>query len=62
MPLKDLSVRLVVIRHAEHRCTEIMDRLTASDQFSRGELQDINRCRIYMRDFFILDIMNIQGT
>jgi hypothetical protein len=39
-----------------------MDCLTASNQFSRGELQDINRCRIYMRAFFISDIMNIQGT
>jgi hypothetical protein len=41
---------------------EIMDGLTASNQFSRGELQDINRCRIYMRAFFVTDIMNIQGT
>jgi hypothetical protein len=42
--------------------TTIMDCLTASNQFSIGELQDINRCRIYMRAFFISDIMNIQGT
>jgi hypothetical protein len=39
-----------------------MDCLTASNQFSRGELQDITRCRIYMRVFFLSDITNIQGT
>jgi hypothetical protein len=42
--------------------TSIMDCLMASNQFSSGELQDINRCRIYMRAFFISDITNIQGT
>jgi hypothetical protein len=42
--------------------TAIMDCLTASNQFSRGVLQDINRCRIYMRVFFLSDITNIQGT
>jgi hypothetical protein len=39
-----------------------MDFLTASNQFSRGELQDINRCRVFMWAFFISDITNIQGT
>jgi hypothetical protein len=39
-----------------------MDRITASKQFSCGELQDKNRCRIYMRASFISDIKNIQGT
>jgi hypothetical protein len=39
----------------------IMDCLTASNQLSRGELQDINRCRIYMRAFFLSDITNMQG-
>jgi hypothetical protein len=39
-----------------------MDCLMAYNQFSHRELQDINRCRIYMRAFFISDIMNIQGT
>jgi hypothetical protein len=42
--------------------TAIMDYLTASNQFSRGELQDIKRCRIYMQVFFLSDITNIQGT
>jgi hypothetical protein len=40
----------------------IMDCLTASNQFSRGELQDINRCRVYMRAFLLSDITNIQVT
>jgi hypothetical protein len=42
--------------------TVIVDCITASNQFSRGELQDINRCHIYMRAFFISYIINIQGT
>jgi hypothetical protein len=42
--------------------TAIMDCLTASNQFTRRELQDINRCRIQMRVFFLSDITNIQGT
>jgi hypothetical protein len=42
--------------------TAIRDCLTASNQFSRGELQNINRCSIYMRVFFLSDITNIQGT
>jgi hypothetical protein len=42
--------------------TAIMDCLTASNQFSRGELQDTNRCRIHMRVFFLSDITKIQGT
>jgi hypothetical protein len=42
--------------------TAIMDCLTASDQFTCGELQDINRCRIHMQVFFLSDITNIQGT
>jgi hypothetical protein len=49
-------------RSGRNNDTAIMDFLTASNQFSRGELQDIKRCRIYMRAFFISDIMNIQGT
>jgi hypothetical protein len=40
----------------------IMDCLTAFNQLSRGKLQDINRCRIYKRAFFLSDIKNIQGT
>jgi hypothetical protein len=40
----------------------IMDCLTASNQFSRGKLQDINRCRIYMRVFLLSDIKNIKET
>jgi hypothetical protein len=39
----------------------IMDCLTASNQLSRGGLQDINRCRIYIWVFFLSYIMNIQG-
>jgi hypothetical protein len=42
--------------------TAIMDCLAASNQFSREELQEINRCRIYLRVFFLSDITNIQGT
>jgi hypothetical protein len=42
--------------------TAIMDCLTASNQFTRGELQDINRCRIHIWVFFLSDITNIQGT
>jgi hypothetical protein len=42
--------------------TAITDCLTASNQFQRGELQDINRCRIHMHVFFLSDITNIQGT
>jgi hypothetical protein len=40
----------------------IMDCLTASNQLTRGELQGINRCRIYLHAFFLSDIINIQGT
>jgi hypothetical protein len=42
--------------------TSIMDCLTESNQFSRGELQDIKRFRIYILAFFLSAIMSIQGT
>jgi hypothetical protein len=41
--------------------TAIMDCLTAANQFSRGELHNINRYRIYMRVFFLSYITHIQG-
>jgi hypothetical protein len=39
----------------------IMDCIKASNQFSCGELQDINRCQIYLDSFFLSDITNIKG-
>jgi hypothetical protein len=36
--------------------TFLMEALTATDEFSAKDLKDINRCRIYLRVFFISDI------
>jgi hypothetical protein len=40
----------------------IMDCMMASNKLARGELQDTNRCRIYLHVLFLSDIKNIQGT
>jgi hypothetical protein len=38
-----------------------MEELTVSDIVNKRDLADINRCRIYLRVFFLSDIVNIQG-
>jgi hypothetical protein len=38
-----------------------MEELTVSDLVSKRDLADINRCRFYLRVFFLSDIVNIQG-
>jgi hypothetical protein len=39
----------------------IMEELTGSALVNKRDLTDINRCRVYLRDFFLSDIVNIQG-
>jgi hypothetical protein len=39
----------------------IMEELTGSTLVNRKDLAEINRCRVYLRVFFLLDIVNIQG-
>jgi hypothetical protein len=39
----------------------IMEELTVSDLVNKRDLADINRCRVYLRVFFLSDIVNIQG-
>jgi hypothetical protein len=39
----------------------IMEELTVSALVNKRELTDINRCRVYLRVFFLSDITNIQG-
>jgi hypothetical protein len=39
----------------------IMEKLTGSALLNKRDLVDINRCRVYLRVFFLSDIMNIQG-
>jgi hypothetical protein len=39
----------------------IMEELTGSAIVNKRDLTDINRCRVYLRVFFLSDIMNIQG-
>jgi hypothetical protein len=38
-----------------------MEELTGSALVNKRDLTDINRCRIYLRVFFLSDIVNIQG-
>jgi hypothetical protein len=38
-----------------------MEELTGSAIVNKRDLADINRCRVYLRVFFLLDIANIQG-
>jgi hypothetical protein len=40
----------------------IMEELTGSAILNKRDLTDINRCRVYPRVFFLLDIVNIQGN
>jgi hypothetical protein len=39
----------------------IMEELTGYGLVNKRDLADINRCRVYLRVFFISDIVNIQG-
>jgi hypothetical protein len=39
----------------------IMEELTGSALVNKRDLIYINRCRVYLRVFFLLDIVNIQG-
>jgi hypothetical protein len=39
----------------------IMEELTGSALVNKRDLTDINRCRVYLRVFFLSDIVNIQG-
>jgi hypothetical protein len=39
----------------------IMEELTGSALVNKRDLADINRCRVYLRVFFLSDIVNIQG-
>jgi hypothetical protein len=39
----------------------IMEELTVSDLVNKRDLADINRCQVYLRVFFLSEIMNIQG-
>jgi hypothetical protein len=39
----------------------IMEELTGSALVNKRDLADINRCRVYIRVFFLSDIVNIQG-
>jgi hypothetical protein len=39
----------------------IVEELTGSALVNKRDLTDINRCRVYLRVFFISDIVNIQG-
>jgi hypothetical protein len=39
----------------------IMEELTGSVLVNKRDLTDINRCQVYLRVFFLLDIVNIQG-
>jgi hypothetical protein len=38
-----------------------MEELTGSALVNKRDLTDINRCRVYLRVFFLSDIANIQG-
>jgi hypothetical protein len=38
-----------------------MEELTVSALVNKRDLEDINRCRVYLRVFFLTDIVNIQG-
>jgi hypothetical protein len=38
-----------------------MEELTVSDLVTKRDLADINKCRVYLRVFFLSDIENIQG-
>jgi hypothetical protein len=38
-----------------------MEEFTVSDLVNKRDLADINRCRVYLRVFFLSDIVNIQG-
>jgi hypothetical protein len=39
----------------------IMEELMGSTLVNKRDLTDINRCRVYLRVFFLWDIVNIQG-
>jgi hypothetical protein len=39
----------------------IMEEMTGSALVNKRDLADINRCRVYLRVFFLSDIVNIQG-
>jgi hypothetical protein len=39
----------------------IMEEFTVSALVNKIDLTDINRCRVYLRVFFLSDIVNIQG-
>jgi hypothetical protein len=40
----------------------IMETIVASGRFRNKELKDINYCRIYLPEFFISDIANLEGN
>jgi hypothetical protein len=38
-----------------------MEELTVCDPVNKRDLADINRCRVYLRVFFLSDIVSIKG-
>jgi hypothetical protein len=46
---------------ARIRDITIMEELMGSALVNKRDLADINRCRVYLRVFFLSDIVNIQG-
>jgi hypothetical protein len=39
----------------------MMESLTETEEFTAAELKEINRCRIYLRVFYISDIASLDG-